>query len=140
MRAQNRRRVSVHCIEGAPVHQSTPQRHKAARGQLTRQCYRMPLIVIEGAVLLQDTSEVQAASDLHEQKLFPPGLNPVKACIWRGSSFQSGNLPTKLARGCAGEQYVWLGYPGRSSGQTQPGSPLQPPEVPGVGWARGAEK
>ena len=57
IRAQNRHPVSVHCIEGAPVHQITPQCHKAARGQLTRQCHRTPLIGIEGVVLLQDTSE-----------------------------------------------------------------------------------
>ena len=57
MSAPNRHPVCVHCIEGAPVHQSTPQCHKAARGQLTRQCYRTPLIGIEGVALLQDTSE-----------------------------------------------------------------------------------
>ena len=51
IRAQNRHPVSVHCIEGAPAHQSTPQCHKAARGQLTRQCYRTPLIGIEGVVV-----------------------------------------------------------------------------------------
>ena len=57
IRAQNRHPVSVHCIEGAPVHQITPQCHKAARGQLIRQCHRTPLIGIEGVVFLQDTSE-----------------------------------------------------------------------------------
>ena len=57
IRAQNHHSVSVHCIEVVPVHQSTSQHHKSARGQLTRQCHRTPLIGIEGVVLLQDTSE-----------------------------------------------------------------------------------
>ena len=59
IRAQNRHLVSVHCIEGAPAHQSTSQCLKATRGQLTRQCYRMrtPLIGIEGVTSVQDASE-----------------------------------------------------------------------------------
>ena len=54
IRAQNRHSVSVYCIEVVPAHQSTSQHHKSARGQLTRQCYRTPLIGIEGVSLLQD--------------------------------------------------------------------------------------
>jgi hypothetical protein len=57
IRAQNRHPVSVHCIEGAPAHQSTSQYHKSARGQLTRQCYRTPLICIEDMSLMQETLE-----------------------------------------------------------------------------------
>ena len=73
IRAQNHHYVSVHCIEVVPVHQSTSQHHKSARGQLTRQCYRTPRIGIEGVSLLQATLEAQAVPALHEQKLFPPG-------------------------------------------------------------------
>ena len=50
IRAQNRHHVSVHCIEGAPAHQSTSQYHKSARGQLTRQCYRTPLMLLASRV------------------------------------------------------------------------------------------
>jgi hypothetical protein len=57
IRAQNRHPVSVYCIEGAPAHQSTEHYHKSARGQLTRQCYRTPLICIEGVSLMQETLE-----------------------------------------------------------------------------------
>ena len=45
---------------------------------------------------------------------------------------------TKLAQHCAGVAYLWLGYPGRSSGSGQPDSP--PPELPRDRWARGATK
>ena len=65
---------------------------------------------------------------------------PTESLQLSGAQLRGRNLPTKLARGCAGAQYLWLGYPGRSSGQTQPDSPLQSPEVPCVRWARGAEK
>ena len=45
---------------------------------------------------------------------------------------------TKLAQHCAGVAYLWLGYPGRSSGSGQPDSPPQSPELPYDRWARGA--
>ena len=57
IRAQNRLSVSVRCIEVVPVNQRTSQHHKSARGQLTRQCYRTPLIGTEGVLLLQDALE-----------------------------------------------------------------------------------
>ena len=57
IRAQNRHPVSVHCMEGTPAHQSTSQCLKATRGQLTRQCYRTPLMGIEGVTSVQDASE-----------------------------------------------------------------------------------
>ena len=41
-------------------------------------------------------------------------------CSW------SGNLPTKLSRGCAGVNHLWLGHPGRNSDAAQPRSPLWP--------------
>ena len=66
--------------------------------------------------------------------------NPRNRCICRRKHNCSGNLPTKPSRGCAGAKYLWLGYPGRNSGQTQPDSPLQSPEVPCVRWARGTER
>jgi hypothetical protein len=66
--------------------------------------------------------------------------NPRSHCNCRVLNCGGGNLPTKLSRGCAGAKYLWLGYPGRNSGQTQPDSPLQSPEVPCVRWARGAER
>ena len=47
---------------------------------------------------------------------------------------------TKLARRCAGVGYLWLGYPGRSSGPGQPDSPPQPPELPCGRWAAGTRK
>ena len=57
IRAQNRHPISVHCIEGNLAHQSISQCLKATRGQLTRQCYRTPLICIEGVSLMQETLE-----------------------------------------------------------------------------------
>ena len=66
--------------------------------------------------------------------------NPRNRCICRAWHNCGGNLQTKLSRGGAVAEHLWLEYPGRNSGQTQPGSPLQPPEVPCVRWARGAEK
>ena len=68
MRAQNCYPVSVHCIEGAPVHQSTSQYHKAGRGQLTRQCYRTRAVNLVGAALPLSTSAAQKVSALHKQK------------------------------------------------------------------------
>ena len=72
------------------------------------------------------------------QGSLPP--NPRNHCNCRPWHNCSENLPTKLSRGCAGAGYIWLGYPGRSSGQTQPDSPSQSPQVPCVRWARGATK
>ena len=57
IRAYNRHLVSVHCIEGTPANQNTSQCIKATRGQPTRQCYRTPLIGIEGVTSVQDASE-----------------------------------------------------------------------------------
>ena len=68
MRAQNHYPVSVHCIEGAPVHQSTSQYHKAAREQLTRQCYRTRAVNLVGAARPLSTSAAQKVSGLHKQK------------------------------------------------------------------------
>ena len=99
IRAQNRLSVSVRCIEVVPVNQRTSQHHKSARGQLTRQCYRTPLIGIEGVSLLQDALEAQAMPALHKQKLFPPELILAKARMGRGSSFRKRKPANKA---CAG--------------------------------------
>ena len=90
MRAQNRYPVSVHCIEGAPVHQSTSQYHKAARGQLTRQCYRTRAVNLVGAALPLSTSAAQTVSGLHKQKLFPSESKRTKRCMrrWRRNVVQ----------------------------------------------------
>ena len=57
------------------------------------------------------------------QRTLPP--NPRNHCNCRTWHNCSGNLQTKLLRGCCGQMHLWLGYIDRGSGQAQPDRPLQ---------------
>ena len=49
-----------------------------------------------------------------QTEVIPARLKRTKRCMGRGTLFLGGNLQTKLARGCGGAIYLWLGYPGQS--------------------------
>ena len=51
--------------------------------------------------------------------------------------FESGNLQTKLGRGGAGAQYLWLRYVGWGSDAAPPRSPPRPPRLARAGAAVG---
>ena len=117
-------------------HNVTKQHERSLPGDATAR-RRLPSNVPRCCKSPQKRRHHQACKDGNDP---PPSWIPRKDAKRGAIHCESGNLQTKLSRRCDGVAYLWLGYPGRSSGSGQPDSPPQSLELPYDPCVNGTQK